>query len=271
MYHLEVDQSARDQQIFDLTHIRPIRKNLSSSATANLIRGVQVGDEAAMQSLIAHRLGWMGDTMASNEAVQDRDDLELADVLQIGCLATIEAAQSVNFEAKTPPDDQLYQGVSQQMSRLMLEAQLIRPLEQRSGSKKRQRIQSMQDMPVIADRAISVGLAVADRLSGQPNSTENILFSDPAETVNLLLSTLSERKRAIIRGWLDMQTPRVIDGEIQGPTTLTALGEQFGITYERVRQILHDFGNTIYFYNEHNDDELHATMGSDFTNYGLRD
>lgn len=57
---------------------------------------VQANESGALERLIATRVVWVYEKVAGSPAVQRRPDLQLEDILQMGCLAVLEAAQKTN-------------------------------------------------------------------------------------------------------------------------------------------------------------------------------
>jgi hypothetical protein len=87
----------RDSEIAELTGIWPDpRYFISLAETKEMIRGVQAGDVGGAEALIATRLRWINDRYAQTDAVVARNDLELADIMHAGGLATIRVAEKID-------------------------------------------------------------------------------------------------------------------------------------------------------------------------------
>ncbi|HEX7633313.1 MAG TPA: sigma factor-like helix-turn-helix DNA-binding protein [Candidatus Saccharimonadales bacterium] len=126
MVNRETDPVARNEHIYNMVGIEPDQRfHIPAPETAQLIRGVQAGDAAASERLLATRLIWIYDKFAGIEGVQRRYDLELTDIMQIGCMATLQAAQAIRFEKTVPPEMQLKIQIPRHMSVLIMRSKLI--------------------------------------------------------------------------------------------------------------------------------------------------
>lgn len=114
----------RDQHILEMTGIRPHPGNVPAEETRRLIQGIHDGDPNAMENLIASRLTWAYDKFAQLEEVQRRSDLSLEDIMQIGSLATIEAALKLNPDGLNI-DEVLQNKVPYEMGKLIVRSKLL--------------------------------------------------------------------------------------------------------------------------------------------------
>lgn len=120
----EGSQEARDRHILELTGIQPPEHTHTPiGELRDLVRGVQAGDDEAALGLVATRLRWMYD-YAQKEVVQGRFDLDVADIMQMASLATLEAARKINVESEAV-NRILYSKTSYIMSGLMVQSKLV--------------------------------------------------------------------------------------------------------------------------------------------------
>jgi hypothetical protein len=125
MMHPEISQTARDQHIFDMVGVWPSAAPVPPNQVRVLVDGVQARDTTAMEGLIAYRLAWVYENFAKRDAIQARTDLDEEDIMQIGCLATLEAAHRVSFKSPTPLSQQIVNLQEREAERLVMRAKLV--------------------------------------------------------------------------------------------------------------------------------------------------
>lgn len=216
----ETDPQARDQHIESIVGIAPYygstvrgsRPYISTVETEQLIAGVKRKETNAAQLLIASRLVWMYENFAQREELQAFPDLTLEEVIQNGCVATIEAARLVDFDSQTPPTTQYMLEVPALMRKLL-------------GQTK-------------SDREIAVEPhKIVDLVDGKQGDTQADTEEDAIRAANslegsfmALLSHVDERNRNIVATRLGL-------AEASEPQSAVETAAMFGITRGRVYQI----------------------------------
>lgn len=191
----EISQTDQDQHIFDMVGIWPIAPRVPNDQVNSWVKGTLAGDTAAMEGLISYRLTWVYESFASREAIQERTDLDEQDIMQIGCLATLEAAHRVILNSPTPSRQQITNLQEREAERLVARAKLIPSIDRYSNpqgsiydgfhlpfeERAKDPVTILQDAPLHK-------LVEADSTS--PQSIENSLFKSPAFHRGLLKGTL---------------------------------------------------------------------------------
>jgi hypothetical protein len=278
MVQFETDPIARDQHIQDLVGLAPYygalppragRPYLARSETVNLINGVKVGDADATQKLVASRLVWIYDDFAQIEEVTARTDIGLEDVMQIGCLATIEAAKQVDPMSQVNYPAQLHLITPGLMARHLLEGRLI-PNVHEGGRKVVHNAgnHNLERKDRIADLAMPAGLMPIDRDSSPVSTPEKTVFASPEVLKSLIvqsMNSLSERDREIVFARFYLNAP-----EATGTTkAFDSIAKEHGLTQQRINQIVTAALQKMAIYDEHKGGNLLLSVLGDEINYGL--
>jgi RNA polymerase sigma factor (sigma-70 family) len=233
----EAGMTEQDKHILELCGIAPdTRYHVPLEETQELIRGVQAKDPAAAQGLIATRLRWIHGTYAQKPEVRSRFDMDEADLLQVGALATIEAARTVD-PASPEANTLLHTKTPVFMGSLLARSKLV-PSVSEAGHKLVSIRYGHQD-DRIAEDVVPVGGSgdVAAAGSQDPSQAAPVPYeaTEEAERHEALmecLDTLEDREHRVIalRYAVDDLT-----GEF--PATLSETGAELGISREAVRRI----------------------------------
>jgi hypothetical protein len=263
----EVSRTTQDQHIFDMVGIWPIASPVPNNQIAEWVEGVLAGDTAAMEGLIASRLAWVYESFATREAIQARTDLDEQDIMQIGCLATLEAAHRTILSSPTPVRQQIVNLQEREAERLVTRAKLI-PSVNRSNE---QPVYDGFHIP-FDERAMDpvtllegAPLHMLVDVDGNPQSIENSIFKSAAFQRGLLKTTL-ERLTAeeliIIRGRFgyDSEWPKSL-GKIaeERKTSRGEIRKKEHGALKKMREII-PAGSTAVF---------QETTHDDLTNYGV--
>lgn len=226
----------RDQHIFEITGIRPDpRAKIPLEETATMIRGTQNGDPQAMERLVASRLVWVYGKYLRQEAVLQRHDLTPADIMQMGSLATLEAAGGINADSPIA-NTLLHNRIPEIMGHLLLETKLT-PTFAEHGQKLQslKRVKEDEQEEKIDDHIVQTGEHVQRIAQSQPgrlipeDDIEEVAEKRlDIEAIRDALNSLSWRYRYILERRFGLGVE---------PATLETLGQEFGISRERVRQI----------------------------------
>lgn len=93
---LEVKRDAQSEQIFAITGIRPdYRRPIPPSELQEMVVGVKSSDPTAAEKLIAAKLPYVYRHIQRSDEVVSRGDLTMGDVLDMACLAIIDAGVRV--------------------------------------------------------------------------------------------------------------------------------------------------------------------------------
>lgn len=211
-----VEFARKLDMIEGLVHIRPEPGRIPIQTTRRLIEEVQAGGKAATfakERLIATRLMWMCDNYAERDEVKETG-LDLADILQIGSLATIRAAKIVN--SSTSNANTIFQvAVSRHMDILI-----------REQEEERIREQEISDVEAPSgDRADVLALSAQNRI-GPPKDMED--YVTVHATMRTALDKLSDREREVLEAWLGVDGPQI---------SLKELAKLRGVTKQRMHQI----------------------------------
>jgi hypothetical protein len=263
----EISQQAREQHIFDMVGIWPAEAPVPPSQVRVLVDGVQARDTAAMEGLIAYRLTWIYGSFAKREAIQARTDLDEQDIMQIGCLATLEAAHQVKFNSPTPLSQQIVNLQEREAERSVMKAKLVPSINRLS----QQPVYDIFSIP-FDERAIDPVTLLEDaplhalvEADGNPQSSENSIFKSAAYQRGLLIRTLEQltaEELTIIRGRFgyDSEWPKSL-GELAGDfnASRVEIRQKEYRALKKMRQIIPVASAAIY----------RETTQDDLTNYGL--
>jgi hypothetical protein len=271
----EVSRTTQDQHIFDMVGIWPIAPPVPNNQVAGWVEGVLAGDTVAMESLIGYRLAWVYESFATREAIQARTDLDEQDIMQIGCLATLEAAHRTILNSPTPVRQQIVNLQEREAERLVTRSKLIPSVDRYRD----QHLTKRRPIPIydgfhipFDERAIDpvtvlkgASLNELVEADARPQSIENSIFKSAAFQRGLLKTTL-ERLTAeeliIIRGRFgyDSEWPKSL-GEIakERNTSRGEIRKKEHGALEKMREII-PAGSTAVF---------QETTDDDFTNYGV--
>ena len=269
----EVSRTTQDQHIFDMVGIWPIAPPVPNNQVAGWVEGVLAGDTVAMESLIGYRLAWVYESFATREAIQARTDLDEQDIMQIGCLATLEAAHRTILNSPTPVRQQVVNLQEREAERLVTRAKLIPSVDRYSDQHltKRRPIYDGFHIP-FDERAIDPvtvleGASLTELVDAdaRPQSIENSIFKSAAFQRGLLKTTLERlttEELIIIRGRFgyDSEWPKSL-GEIakERNTSRGEIRKKEHGALEKMREII-PAGSTAVF---------QETTDDDFTNYGV--
>lgn len=218
-------------QIFELTGIEPdLRSRIPMEEIGEMVHGIQDRNAQAMEDLVATRLGWIYKTYLQKDAVQQRHDLSPADVMEMGILATLEAAKSID------PDSPIVSALLQNkipaiMGNLLIQTKLVPSLAE--DGRKIRGLKHMKDDELIIDRILQTGISFQPDVHKEAGGSEYVLTDDDEEVraeeiAGILDDRLNERSRYIIENRFGLS------GE---PKTLREIGDKINVTHERVRQI----------------------------------
>jgi hypothetical protein len=210
------------------------RHKIPVEETKELVAGTKAGDSLSMERLIATRLRWLYD-FAAREDLQTRHDLELADIMQIGCLAVIDVAQTISLDKKVDISTRFHIDVKLRAENIIMRSKLVPSVG--SYGKTVYRPGSVPAEEVLRDPAEATDLGTlgkyiersSDIGAELPESVENEVMdaAEPDhELIDLLLSFLKDRNSLVVSMY-------------RGLTGITSedVGKRFGISGERVRQI----------------------------------
>ena len=132
----EILDSPDAAPIHDMTGIWPAQpfKKWSDAAALLEVARSQDAEMAADAELhiIALRLPWVYNNFANREILRRRTDLEPEDIMQIGCLATIEAISLVDFSSPTPPIQQLINKEEREAERWVVRTSMLPNLNEQT-------------------------------------------------------------------------------------------------------------------------------------------
>lgn len=240
--------AARDQYIFELTGIQPDpRYHIPLEETRQLVRDTQVGDTEAMERLIARRLVWIYESYATRDELKERYDLEPADIMQIGSLATIEAAKTIN--ADTPVINELLHNKTPYiMGRLIVQAKLL-PTITENGHKVKRAFEEDEKARMI-DKIVAIGdgsdvatLIARDRSVTVPSPHELAERRIAQTIIRNHLGALPPREKSIIEARFGLgrfspeEEERADAPDTFGSMTLQEVGENMKIYRSRIWQI----------------------------------
>ncbi len=125
----EILDSPDAAPIHDMTGIwpaQPLKKRNDTAALLEVARSQDAEMAAAAElHIIALRLPWVYNSFANRESLRRRTDLEPEDIMQIGCLATIEAISLVDFSSPTPPIQQLINKEEREAERWVVRTSML--------------------------------------------------------------------------------------------------------------------------------------------------
>lgn len=231
------DAAARDEYIFGITGIQPdSRTKVPLEETRQMIRGVQAGDAEAMENLIATRLRWIYDKYSQKDVIKGRFDLEMADIMQMGSLATLEAARTVDANA---PDVNilLYMKTPTILGGMITRSKLL-PTISPDGHKLvnvrygHHEERMAEDIVPVGGSADVAAVNARNRTVATVTPTEIAEADEFNEVLNKSLAALSETECYVIDARFGV-------GAFSGrePMSLREAGEGLGVSHEIVRRI----------------------------------
>jgi hypothetical protein len=264
----EIWDSPDAAPIHDMTGVWPA-ESLPRNETATLLEAVRSADaEIALSAelhIIALRLPWVYNSFAKRESLQQRTDLEPEDIMQIGCLATIEAIARIDFSSPTQPRQQLVNQQEREAERWVARTRLV-PLE---DEKTNQPFYDGFHLP-FAQRAIEPlelpGNAMAQIIDGQTTQTpsiENDIYRSATFQAGLLrrlLAVLTADELAVVQ-------ERFLEDDTK---TLGEIAQQSQTSRVDVRRT--EYGALRKMYDTipaENIPTFRALLPEDLTNYGL--
>lgn len=241
-FELHTDPEARAAHIFELVGITPDarlrnRVHIPLDETVGYIEGVQASDSEAAERLVATRLPWVYSTFAASKAVQDRTDLALEDILQMGCLATIESAMKVDL-GKPSPNTRLQLLIPRVLESMVRQSKLLPDISRGKISHNDSHSQSEHimseelidiELPVGDSSAVKTLMAL-DRTVMPPSADKQSTYRDKIikEMAEVITEVLNPRAKEIL-----FSRPPLTDE----PKILSDIGAGHGVTGERIRQI----------------------------------
>jgi RNA polymerase sigma factor (sigma-70 family) len=233
------DAGPRDRQIIDAIGIEPDpRYFIPKEEIRELIRGTKAGDAEAMERLVATRLHWIYDTYTSMTEVRERRDLDVADIMQMGALATLEAGRSIDDESPIA-NTLLHSKIPPIMGALLVKSKLV-PTITGEGIK-------IQQMKLIgqSERAIDnvapignhddvMGVTVEDRSAMPAEPDEIVERTVDREIVTHALEDLTPLQRYVVEARFGLG--EFSSEEIDEPVSFRKIGEHFGMSHQGVHQ-----------------------------------
>jgi hypothetical protein len=203
MIHIESDPVARANHIEELVGMRPDPRSsvhggggqgIPLEETKAFIEGVQAGDQQAAAKLIATRLVWLYSGVAGSAEVQSRYDLQLEDILQLGCVAVLEAANKTNTHTSPSNCKVIFKNrETQQVGAALLRTKLVPSVREngrldtshaRLDSSGRQGYFSLHDKRIIDQAELEGDVRVRERVEADrttiPPSIEDEVFQKAA-------------------------------------------------------------------------------------------
>lgn len=216
----------------------------------------------------------MYERLATVETVQSRYDLELEDIMQIGCLATLEAARLVDFSVSTSPNVQMRLDIPRVAGSMLLKSKLIPSVSLR-GTGIRSNNDGYPLSDLIVEAAAPQGLIVVDSEKKNSGTPEDMLFTSEEyihQMIEATLEILDERSQAIIKrrfgldGVVKPGTPR----KSAYSSSLREIAKEEGLgSNQHVFWILSEAFKKLAEYDETRGYTLLEMLGHDETNYGL--
>lgn len=229
-YEESTPRDAVRDRIIELTGIEPRTGNVPLEETARLVGAVQAGDMAAAEALIATRLMWMHDKYAQREVIKQRYDLELADILSVGSLATVIAAQRI--DSQSPIIGDLFHNlVPRLMDEIIVDGKLV-PSVADEGSRivrsaKLHPDRVIDDIePVEPDELHA--LMEEDRTVAAATTEDEAIKHLAEDAMTKALQGLNERERHVIESWLGIDCDRM---------DLSELASTYHVTKSYIHQI----------------------------------
>lgn len=190
------DGELQNHAIRVFSEIEPTAFHTPIEQTETMINAVQNFNhdyrEEWMLALLQSRIGKIG---LEAEALQLRPDLDDQDVHQIAALAILEAACSINPEAKTPVNLRLAQEVPRHFAHQLAETKMMPEYSFFAH----QSVISAEQNPL--DRAIpKPGLYPRHTETGEMPVEEQVILTEQSETIATYLNTLPDGiKKATIQ------------------------------------------------------------------------
>jgi RNA polymerase sigma factor (sigma-70 family) len=261
------DYKANDDYILQLTRLTP-RKSWSMSETEQhrLVGEIQAGSPEAMQTLISQRLRWIYGFAQEHPELQERHDLELADIMQIGCLAVIEAAYRITVNDDQTTRSKLYLAIPLDMGTQLAQSKLVPTI---SKSNEAEPVYFVDGRDEYRHRVLDLATSVEDgvlelllsELRYQPEQTSHERAQDIYDDrVVPLLEQLSHRQRQIIEMRYGIDRER--------PLLLSEVARHFNVT----KQLIQKAQKEALIELQTSDllkDEPASGLDDDTTNYGL--
>ena len=263
----EILDSPDATPIRDMTGIWPATP-LHLCETATLLAAAHSGDvgiaSAAELHIIALRLPWVYNNFAKRESLRERTDLEPEDIMQIGCLATIEAIARVKFSSPTPPSQQLINMEEREAERWIVRTSLLPNLSDQTGRPIYDAFHKSFDERSVEPIELP-GNALTQTIDSQATLTasiENDLYRSGAFHAGLLRRLLA----ALTADELDIVEERFTEE----PKSLGEIAKKRQTSRLDVRRTEHSALRKMYAaFPAENIPTLRALLPEDLTNYGL--
>jgi hypothetical protein len=264
----EILDSPDAAPIHDMTGIWPAEP-LTRSESATLLEVARSADASVASKaelhIIAYRLPWVYNSFATRESLRQRTDLEPEDIMQIGCLATIEAISLVNFSSPTPASQQLINKEEREAERWVVRTSLLPNLSEQSYRPTydafhlpfEQRAAEPVELP---GKALT---RTIDSRTTRPVSIENDLYRSATFHAGLLrhlLATLTADELQVVEERFS-----------EDPKSLGEIAEQSQTSRADVRRT--EYGALRKMYAAippESIETIRALLPEDLTNYGLR-
>lgn len=223
----------RDQVIFEATGIMPDpRGSIPAGEITALVAGAQARDPEAAQRLVATRLRWIYGKYVESEEVGERYDLEPADVLWMGSLATLEAARGIDTDEPDVPG-LLHSRTPDIMGRLMTESKLLPAISDAGHKLTHARYKRQADL--MTEAIVPVGdKSDVDQLAGLMEADPEEVAMEHAlpDVIGEAMEVLGFTERYVIAARFSVD---VFSGH--EPMTLSEVGRDLGLNREKVRRI----------------------------------
>lgn len=262
---------ARAQHIEELLGFPPRMGNVGEATTLGNIEDARAADpkEAAeaKQALIESRIDYIYRTFIENEDVHRRFDLEPADILQVGCLAILEAAGKTDLDRPDPLRD-FNLHIPRETGRLIMQSKLI-PSVTEIG-KPTYTLQSSGKTGVLKEPVVPVPAkrmaALVKRYSdAPPESVENEIFKSRSyqrQSVEEVLDFIDWEDAIVLNSLYRFTGSKL--GSIRTVGRWLDRSHQ-GVLYARDRALRDLFSLN----SPESIDALHDLIDDDQTNYGL--
>ena len=267
--HYEILDSPDAAPIHDMTGIWPAQPLKKRDEMATLLDDARSGDpdiaSSAELHIIALRLPWVYNNFARRESLKQRTDLELEDIMQIGCLATIEAIARFEFSSPTEPIQQLINKEEREAERWVVRTSLIPNLSDQTDRPIYDAFHKPFDERSVEPVELP-GNTLAQTIDSQNTRTvsiENDLYRSAAFHAGLLSNLMT----ALTADELQVVEERFSDD----PKSLGEIAKQTQTSRADVRRT--EYGALRKMYAAMPTESiptLRALLPEDLTNYGLR-
>ncbi len=267
------DYRANDELIRQLTGMMPDeRATIPTTEQYQLVERVKMGDSDAMQALVSQRLRWIYGYTQNQAELQQRYDLEIHDVMQIGVLAVIEAARAIDLVGG--PDAvraRLHIAIPAKLGESLTRSKLVPSISQ-SNNTSVYSVSAKGSHARIVDSARPVedaALRVLQHKSKHQQIDDAQMRAQQIynDRIQKLLETLPERERQVIimRYGIGLERPRLLR---EVSVELTKIPGQQRVTKQAILKVEAAALQRLQDHPTVKDDP-HSGLDVDHTNYGL--